>query len=180
MKLMTDLRRKIRRLNLNVKVVLFMFVVVLSIISMIASYSFSMTKAILIEQSERNLTLENDNIATSINAIFERKGEAVYQLATLPVFHQFMQEDLPLEAVTTFNQYDELQDTLTDIEQQNDEFFLASLVHEKNNYYVSSHGYITDESYDVNSRSWYKAAAQSKGLTYSSPFVDYETNEWTI
>lgn len=49
-----------------------------------------MTKDILIDQVERELAFKNENIKNTITSTFQRKGEVVRQLASIPVIESFM------------------------------------------------------------------------------------------
>lgn len=157
-----------------------MFFVVLFIMAIVVLYSFSMTKSILIEQAEENLALENEKLSNSISKIFEQKGEAVYQLSIIPVIQQFMQANLTQQNIRAFPDYEKLQKLLTTIDNRNDDFFHVSIIHEKNNYFISGHNYISDPTYEVTSRPWYAEASRAEGLAYSSPYVDYESGEQAI
>lgn len=167
-------------MGINGRVVLLMFCVTLSILLTVAYYSHSMTKKILIQETEQNLALQNKMIASDISSLFEKLGETVYQLAGLPTINRFMRESMGKEEAQKHPDYTTVQQILTDIKNQNDQFFIVSLVNERDEYFLSNDNYISDESYNVETRPWYQEAITTDGVSYSSPYLDYQTNEWTI
>lgn len=168
------------KLKIGQKVVLTMFVVVLSIMLMIALYSYSMTKDILIHQVERELSEKNDNVQNTVSFEFEKKGEIIRQLASIPVIESFMSANEPRENARENKDYMWVQQVLTNTQEENEDFHLVWLANPRHNYFISDHDYVSDETYSIETRPWYVQALQNEGTTYSSVYRDYFTEELTI
>lgn len=177
---MEFLKSRTRAIGMNGRVVLIMSVVTLLFLLSIAYYSHSVTKRILIEEVEENLFIQNEMIANEVSALLEKSGEAVFQLAGLPIVDRFMDEEIDMDEMRTNPEYLSIQRILTATKNRNDDFFLVSLVNERDEYFISNDDYISDERYDVRNRPWYEEAIGTDGISYSSPYLDYQTNEWTI
>lgn len=168
------------RLGISGKVVIAMFVVVLSTMLTIAFYSHSMAKDLLIDQIERELSIRNDNVKNTVSSVFEKKGEVVRQLASIPVIESFMSADEKRENVRSNKDYEWVQQALMNVKEKNEDLHMIWLVHTKNSYFIADHDYVSGPTYSVKERSWYKEASEMEGLSYSSPYLDYLTNELTI
>ncbi len=168
------------KLGINGKVVIAMFVVVLSTMLMIAFYSYSMTKDILIDQVERELSLKNENVKNTVSSVFEKKGEVVRQLASIPVIESFMSANEKREDVRLNKDYDWIQKALIRAIENNEDLHMIWLAHTENSYFVADHGYVSDALYLIEERSWFTKALENEGLSFSSPYIDYTTNQLTI
>ncbi|WP_203248316.1 bifunctional diguanylate cyclase/phosphodiesterase [Sporosarcina beigongshangi] len=168
------------KLGINGKVVIAMLVVVLSTMLTIAFYSHSMTKAILIDQVERELAIKNDNVKDAVSSVFEQKGEIVHQLASIPVIESFMSTNEKRENVRSNKDYDWIQKALVQAKENNEDVNMVWLAHTKNSYYVANDDYVTDALYFIEERPWFKKALENEGLAFSSPYIDYTTNQLTI
>lgn len=165
-------RKKILQ-GINSKVVLTMFIVVLSITTLIALYSYFMTKEILIRQAEQEMAVKNDNVKNAITAFFEQQGKIVQQLAADPVVENFFEKNIDREHARFNGNYKWLQKILNNVIEQNPNIHHVQLAHIKNSYFIGEKDYISDENYVLQNRPWYKEAEKTEGLLYSSPYLDY-------
>ncbi|WP_313891338.1 EAL domain-containing protein [Psychrobacillus sp.] len=168
------------KIGINGKVVISMFLVVLSTMLMIAFYSYSMTKNILIEQAERELSVKNENVKTTVSSTFKQKGEIVHQLASIPVIESFMLANEKRENVRANEDYDWIQTALNNAKDNNENVQLVWLANVENSYFVADHDFVSDELYDIRERSWYKKALKSDIPSFSPPYIDYASNQLTI
>lgn len=168
------------KLGIGRKVVIAMLVVVLSMMLTIAFYSHSMTKDILIDQVERELAAKNDNVRNTVSSVFEKKGEIVRQLSSIPVIESFMSADEKRENVRSNKDYKWVQQVLTNVKEKNKDLHMTWLAHTNNSYFISNHDYVSGSTYSVKERPWYKQASETEELSYSRLYRDYLTDEWTI
>jgi len=168
------------KLGIGAKVVIAMLVVVLSTMLTIAFYSHSMTKDILIDQVVRELAIKSDNVKNTVSSVFEKKGEIVRQLASIPVIESFMSADEKRENVRTNKDFEWVQQALSSVKEKNEDLHMIWLVHTKNSYFIADHDYVSGPAYSVKERPWYKQASEMEGLSYSRLYLDYLTNELTI
>ncbi|HIW34905.1 MAG TPA: EAL domain-containing protein [Candidatus Paenibacillus intestinavium] len=168
------------KLGIGIKVVLSMLVVVLSAMLTIAFYSHSMTKDILIDQVERKLALNNDNVKNAVSSVFENKGDIVRQMSSIPVVKSFMSANEKRESVRFNKDYEWIQQALTNIKENNTDLHMIWLVHTNNNYFIADHDYVSGPEYSLQERPWYKQASETAGISYSRLYLDYLTNELTI
>ncbi|MEK5040668.1 bifunctional diguanylate cyclase/phosphodiesterase [Sporosarcina sp. FSL K6-3457] len=167
-------------MGINGKVVIAMLVVVLSTMLTIAFYSHSMTKDILIDQVERELAFKNENIKNTITSTFQRKGEVVRQLASIPVIESFMSANEKREDVRANKDYEWIQQALTRAQENNEHVQQIWLSHIENSYFITDHDQVSDESFFIQERHWYEQASQTEGISYSSLYIDYVTKKQMI
>ncbi|WP_318616589.1 EAL domain-containing protein [Sporosarcina sp. YIM B06819] len=168
------------KLGINGKVVVAMFLVVLSTMLTIAIYSYSMTKDILIDQVERELSEKNRNVGNTVSSVFEQKGEIVRQLASIPVIESFMSANEKREDVRLNKDYDWIQKALMRAKENNEDVNMIWLAHTENSYFVADHDYVSDGLYLIEERPWFKKALKNEKFSFSSPYIDYNTNQLTI
>ncbi|WP_313891337.1 EAL domain-containing protein [Psychrobacillus sp.] len=170
------------KIGINGKVVVAMFLVVLTIMLMIAFYSHSLTKNILLDQVEQKLTLKNEKVRNAVASVFEQKGEIIRQFSSIPVIQSFMSKNVTRENVHSDKDYEWVQQALMHIKKNNEDVQTIWLAHEKNSYFIANNDYISDNSYHIQGRLWYKQAQESKteGLLFSSLYTDYITKEMTV
>src|SRR5699024_107574 len=97
-----------------------MLVVVLSTMLIIAFYSHSMTKDILIDQVEKELVIQNNNVKQTVSSVFEKEGEMVRQLSAIPVIESFMSADVQREDIRSNKDYPWIQQVLTNTQNNNE------------------------------------------------------------
>lgn len=173
-------RRPKIKMGINSKVVTAMFVVVLSTMLMIAFYSYSMSKKLLIDQVELQLSEKIENVRNTVISVFEQKGEIVHQLSSIPVVESFMSANETRENIRSNKDYDWIQKALITAKENNENVNMVWLAHTENSYFVADHDYVTDAQYSIKERLWYKKASESEELSFSSPYIDYATNQLTV
>lgn len=168
------------KLGINGKVVIAMFLVVLSTMLTIAFYSHSMTKDILIAQAERELAIKSDNVKYTVSSVFQKKGEIVQQLASIPVIKSFMSANEKREDVRSNKDYQWIQHALTNAQENDVDVQNIWLSHTGNSYFITDHDRVSDEAYSIQERDWYQQVSKTEGISFSSPYIDYVTKKQLI
>jgi len=167
-------------MGINGKVVSSMFVVVLSTMLTVALYSHSMTKNILVDQVEQELAAKNENVRNAVSAVFRQKGEVVRQLAKTPVIESFMGANESKENVRSNKDYEWVQQTLTRTKEYNADAQMVWLSNVRNSYFIGDNNYMSEASYSIEKRRWYKQIVNMESHSFSSPFEDHITKKSTI
>ncbi|WP_342513822.1 EAL domain-containing protein [Sporosarcina sp. FSL K6-1522] len=168
------------KLGINSKVVLAMSLVVLSTMLIIAFYSHSMTKDLLIDQAEQELAIKNENVKNTVIATFQQKGEVIRQLASIPVIESFMSANDKREDVRANKDYEWVQQALMRAQGNNADVQKVWLSHMANSYFIADHDQVSDASYSIQERHWYQKASETDGLSFSSLYTDYVTKQRTV
>lgn len=168
------------KLGINSKVVLAMSLVVLSTMLIIAFYSHSMTKDLLIDQAEQELAIKNENVKNTVIATFQQKGEVIRQLASIPVIESFMSANDKREDVRANKDYEWVQQALMRAQGNNADVQKVWLSHMDNSYFIADHDQVSDASYSIQERHWYQKASETDGLSFSSLYTDYVTKQRTV
>ena len=162
------------------KVVSSMFVVVLSTMLTVALYSHSMTKNILVDQVEQELTAKNENVRNAVSTLFLQKREVVRQLAKTPIIESFMGANERKENVRSNQDYEGVQQTLTRTKENNEEAQMVWLSQMRKGYFIGDHNYMSDDSYSLEKRRWYKQTVNMENFSFSAPFEDSITKKSMI
>ena len=171
-----------RRLKIGItsKVVLAMFLVVLTTILTIAFYSYTKSKNLAIEQVQLEMYTKAETVETKVTALFEQKGEIVRQLSIIPVIESFGLVNATRENAQSNKDYEWLQKALINAKNFNENIEMVWLANIVQSYFIAYHDYFSDESYSIKERPWYEAAINNKGLSYTLPYFDFATKKLTV
>lgn len=175
-----QIHRRRLKMGITSKVVLSMFLVVLTTMLTIAFYSYTKSKNLAIEQVKLELYAKAETVETTVSALFEQKGEIVRQLSIIPVIESFGLANATRENAQSNKDYEWLQKALINAKNLNENIEMVWLANIEKSYFIADNEYISDASYSIKGRPWYEAAINKKGLSYSLPYFDFATEKLTI
>ena len=152
--------------------------VVLSIMLLIAIFTYQQSEKLMRNHIERELSAEIKNIEYEVTSFFEQKGEIVRQLSIIPLMKKIAEENEMLETIQTNPNYEPLQQILNDAKEMNSNVNLLWFANVERNYFVANDDQISDASFNITERPWYlNVQKQQTGISYSPPYVDHVTGK---
>lgn len=168
------------KIGITGKVVASMFLVVLSIMLLIASYTYNESEKLMRNQIERELSSEMENVENEVTSLFKQKGEIIRQLSIIPVVKQIAEDNESRELIRSSQHYDWLQQALNKTKENNKNIELIWFANLEHSYFVANDDYLSDSTFNVESRAWYPNAQQNEELSFSPPYIDFATKKWTV
>ncbi|MFD1927335.1 EAL domain-containing protein [Sporosarcina siberiensis] len=173
--------KRVQQLNMGItsKVVISMFIVILTIMLLVASYSFTKSKKLMVFQLEREFSSEISIVEKEVFSFFEQKGEIVKQLSIIPVIKSILIDE-DKESVQTNPDYVVLQEILAEAVENNEDVELLWLANVKHRNSIANNGYLSNSLLDIENRPWFKESKSKDGLFYSDPYLDFATDQLTM
>lgn len=169
-----------RKLGITGKVVTSMFAVVLTIMLFIASYTYTKSEKLMLQQIERELSSEIQNVEEEVFSFFKQKGEMVRQLSIMPVITNTLADNDSRKTIRSSSSYDWLQHALTDTKKSNEDVGLVWLANLEHDYFVANGDYVSDSRFTIQNRAWFVTSPKKNGPSYSPPYIDFATKKLTV
>lgn len=155
-----------------------MFFVVLSIMLIIATFTYNQSEKLMRHQIERELSAEIEIVGNEITSFFEQKGEIVRQLSIIPIMKNLAEDNETRDSIQSNPNYEPLQQILNESRDINDNINLFWLTNIEHNYFIANDDQISDSSFNISERPWYLNAQKKRtGISYSPPYIDFATQK---
>ena len=168
------------KLGFRGKVLFAMSAVVISILFIIAGFSYNYSKNLFEKQIEDELGLENEVVAQEIYTLLNSKRGIAEQLGELEDVIGFLESPVQRESVQSSTNYNKVNQLMTRVQESTDGLGLVWIALLEPNFLIADHGYVTDEAYDIQKRPWTAKADASKGLSFSDLYIDYASQKLTV
>ncbi|CAH1222856.1 Methyl-accepting chemotaxis protein McpC [Paenibacillus auburnensis] len=170
-----------RRFNLSsisntLSIVLLIIIVV--IFSTLGTFMFSSTRSILVEHQETMLQTKTQALVSQFDALFKEKGSLVRQMSTNNIFKQYLETTESPEMAKTSPHAAEVTKTLAAIVKEEPAFADAWVAGTTGKgYYILNDGSVSEATFNIQERPYYKPAVSADGLYYSDPYNDIITGD---
>lgn len=168
------------KLGFRGKVLFAMSAVVISILFIIAGFSYNYSKNLFEKHIEEELGLENEVVAQEIYTLLNNKRGIAEQLGELEDVIGFLESPVQRESVQSWTNYNKVNQLMTRVQESTDGLGLVWIALLEPNFLIADHGYVTDEAYDIQKRPWTAKADASKGLSFSDLYIDYASQKLTV
>jgi diguanylate cyclase (GGDEF)-like protein len=168
------------RLGFRAKVLFAMAAVVIPIILILATYSYTHSKNLYEAQMEKGLVLENELVAAKVFSLLSGKGIVVKQIAELETMKRFAESEPTRENVKSNPDYQITNSLLTRVQKEDPTMSFLWLSFLENDFYIGDNGVISDEMYRMDDRPWLLKASSTKRVYFSDIYMDYQAKKPTI
>ncbi len=168
------------KLGFRGKVLFAMSIVVIPILLIMASFSYSYSKKLFESQMVEELALENEVVAQKIFTMFNSKGEIAKQLGDLEMIRDFMTSQVEIDTVKMSSKYIEINQLLTKVQENTEGVNHVWLALLKPNFLIADHGLISDQTYSILERPWVVKANATNQVSFSDLYTDYSTGKSTV
>lgn len=160
------------RNSISTKVAFALFIAIIIVFSITGFLINSYTKSILVQSVEENVSTKSDAIADQVNSMFADKGTIVRQIATNQEILKYLNTAESRDEATTNSYYDGVLKSLDEIVKTDDAIAMAWIASNKSNFLVGSNNVVSDSSFDIKSRPWYKQALEEDDVYFTEPYMD--------
>ncbi|WP_081976196.1 methyl-accepting chemotaxis protein [Ureibacillus manganicus] len=160
------------RNSISTKVALALFIAIIIVFSITGFLIYSYTKSILVQSVEVNVSTNSDAIADQVNSMFAEKSTVVRQIATNQEIVKYLNSAQSRDEATTNSYYDGVLKSLDEIVKTDDAIAMAWVASNKSNFLVGSNNILSDPSFDIKSRPWYKQAIEEDDVYFTEPYMD--------
>ncbi|OKP86105.1 chemotaxis protein [Paenibacillus helianthi] len=172
---------KKRRFNLSsiantLSIVLLVIIVV--VFSILGTFVFSSTRNILVKNQESMLQTKTQALVSQFDALFKEKGSLVKQMSTNNLFKQYLESTESPGLAKTSPHAAEVTKTLAAIVKGEPAFadaWVASTTGK--GFYILNDGSVSEPTFTIEQRPYYKPAVAADGLYYSDPYNDIITGD---
>ncbi|OKP98087.1 methyl-accepting chemotaxis protein [Paenibacillus sp. P46E] len=170
---------KNRRFNLSsiantLSIVLLVIIVV--VFSILGTFVFSSTRSILVKNQESMLQTKTQAIVSQFDALFKEKGSLVKQMSTNDIFKQYLETTESPGMAKTSPHAAEVTKTLAAIVKEEPAFADAWVAGTNGKgFYILNDGSVSEPTFNIEQRPYYKPATAANGLYYSDPYNDIVT-----
>jgi methyl-accepting chemotaxis protein len=155
-----------------------LFGIIVVVFFVLGAFMFSNMRGILINQQETLLETKTTALVKEFDAFFKEKGSLVKLMSTNQTFTRYIESTQTPQMAKTSPYAAEVQATLAEMVSMEPSFadaWVASI--DGKGYYILDNGSVSDSSFDIQTRPYYKAVTEKDGLYYSDPYPDVTTGE---
>ncbi len=155
-----------------------LFGIIVVVFFVLGAFMFSNMRGILINQQETLLETKTTALVKEFDAFFKEKGSLVKLMSTNQTFTRYIESTETPQMAKTSPYAAEVQATLAEMVSMEPSFadaWVASI--DGKGYYILDNGSVSDSSFDIQTRPYYKAVTEKDGLYYSDPYPDVTTGE---
>jgi len=160
------------RNSISTKVAFVLFIAIIIVFSVTGFLIYSYTKSILVQSVEDNVSTNSEAIANQVNSMFAEKGTIVKQIATNQEILKYLNTAESKDEATTNTYYDGVLKSLDEIVKTDDAIAMAWVASNKSNFLIGSNNVVSDTSFDIKSRPWYKQALEEDNVYFTEPYMD--------
>lgn len=128
----------------------------------------------------KEISLSSSKSLSEITSVFDKTGIVVKQMATNDTIMNYLEKTRSRSQIKAGIPYQTVNETMDKIVNTAEDFATVWLGNDKLNYFVDSHGFISEPSWDAKIRPWYKIAMESSGIGYSNPYIDSNTGKMVV
>ncbi|OBR64119.1 chemotaxis protein [Paenibacillus oryzae] len=155
-----------------------LFGIIVVVFFVLGAFMFSNMRGILINQQETLLETKTTALVKEFDAFFKEKGSLVKLMSTNQTFTRYIESTETPQMAKTSPYAAEVQAALAEMVAMEPSFadaWVASI--DGKGYYILDNGTVSDSSFDIQTRPYYKAVTEKDGLYYSDPYPDVATGE---
>ncbi|MDY0409848.1 PDC sensor domain-containing protein [Paracerasibacillus soli] len=156
--------------SISLKVSFVLLITIVIIFSITGSVIYSYTKSLLIRNIETELTTKSDAIAAQVDHLFAEKGAVIKQFASNHGVANLLDTTKSRNEVQSNPQFKGIMQTLDSIVETNDNVAMAWIASSKGNFLIGSNNLLSDPSFDIFSRPWYKPALAEDDVYFTDPY----------
>jgi len=142
--------------------------------------SFNFNYKQVVDNKTTQTYLRAQSISKDVKNIFENASMITDQMAIHSEIQHYLKTAVSRETIIDNQYYESVFNTLVKIKESNDIHFSAWIANEKANFYIDSLGYVSDDNYDVKNRPWYEVAINSEMVSFTPPYIEWETKEVVV
>ncbi len=129
------------------------------------------------KNTENQIELRAESISKDVRNIFENANLVTRQMALNKEITTYLKEVDTRADIFEHPLFNNVKDTLYDIRESSDNYFIVWVANEKANFYIDNVGYVSDETYNVKLRPWYPPAVEGEGVVYTAPYIEWESKK---